>query len=44
MREMMEQDCCAEHGEAQEDKTEDGFDEAEEVWVDAMRDEANDDG
>jgi len=24
---MMEQDCCAEHGEAQEDKTEDGFDE-----------------
>jgi len=33
VREIAGQHYCAERGEAQEDKTEDGVDEAEEVWA-----------
>jgi len=43
-QEMAGEDDCAERGEAEEDKAEDGVDEAEEVRADAVRDEANDDG
>jgi hypothetical protein len=38
---MARQDYSTESGETQEDKTEDGVDEAEEVRADAVRDEAN---
>ena len=44
VREMARQDYYAERSEAQEDKAEEGVDEAEEVRADAVRDKANDDG
>ena len=40
---MPGQDYCTERGEAEEDKAEDGVDEAEEGRADAVGDEANDD-
>ena len=39
---MAGQDYCTERGKAQEDKAEDGVDEAEEDRADAFGDEAND--
>jgi hypothetical protein len=40
---MAGQDYCTERGEAEEDKAEDGVDEAEGGRADALGDEANDD-
>lgn len=44
MQKMAAYDYCAERGEAKEDKSKHGVDEAEKVRADAVRDEANGDG
>jgi hypothetical protein len=44
VQKMAGQDYCAECRKAKEDKSQDGVDEAKEVWADAVRDETYGDG
>ena len=44
VQETAAQHYCTVCGEAKKDKPEDGVDEAEEGWADAVRDEANGNG